>query len=306
MNNIISSVSYLEFVNKISSLINELLYSPNNGYILLKSKNAVEGYESFLKKYDSETDKLVKEYDIPNAHDFIKQKRKTLLIAIEKHFSSEAQVWIDEVFNDLIDNILFDLSIDKQNSQKYFEDILKAIDWFCEIKTLENEDKVALVDKYSSEFKKVLQANNLDYIPKANPQKSDSEEFVRLWNMILDDEEEFLKNDFEKSFQKLSQKDYSYFLNLKAKLLTDKRIAIIDEIFLIKTSLEILNLKNSNEVYDFICQLNSDFELSFKQNKTISEEEKIKLIKRRISLFKDKNLKSKEYFKKLITSSLNA
>ena len=47
-NNVVKSICYLECVNKITSLVNELLYSADKGYIYLKSRDAIFGFEKVI------------------------------------------------------------------------------------------------------------------------------------------------------------------------------------------------------------------------------------------------------------------
>ena len=61
------------------------------------------------------------------------------------------------------------------------------------------------------------------------------------------------------------------------------------------------NLKNVAEKYQLIKALWADLAPKNKLQQEQNEEEKARIIKRRLRLFKDKNKTSKEYFKELIT-----
>ena len=89
-----------------------------------------------------------------------------------------------------------------------------------------------------------------------------------------------------------------FFENIKTQI---KNISVLDELLLINSALEVANLKNVAEKYQLIKALWADLAPKNKLQQEQGEEEKAKLIKRRLRLFKDKNKTSKEYFKELIT-----
>jgi len=128
---------------------------------------------------------------------------------------------------------------------------------------------------------------------------------MKIWNLVLENEKEFLALDFSKKIQKLNNHDIKYFENIKNTFSTYRKTAQIDELNLIQSAIKHLKLKENELIYDFIKQINNDFILKSQSEKTLLEEEKVKLIKRRMALFKDKSTTSKDYFDKLITSSLN-
>ena len=92
--------------------------------------------------------------------------------------------------------------------------------------------------------------------------------------------------------------DLKFFENIKTQI---KNISVLDELLLINSALEVANLKNVAEKYQLIKALWADLAPKNKLQQEQGEEEKAKLIKRRLRLFKDKNKTSKEYFKELIT-----
>ena len=57
--NIVLSANYLDFINKLDDLLNEILYS-SDGYMSLFSKDAVDNYTNYLNKFDHETVKICK------------------------------------------------------------------------------------------------------------------------------------------------------------------------------------------------------------------------------------------------------
>lgn len=303
MNNLVLSISYLEFANKITSLINELLYSSNDGYMLLKSKDAVIGIDILLKKFNYEAQNIEKEYNFSDSNDFVKQKKNELLQVAKEHYNKEIINWADDVFDELADNILFKLANDKINAQKYYLNLSDAIEWLAKIKNFNKEEKDLILQNYKIKFEKTLKTNISNFIPKQNPTKSDSDEFIRLWKMALLNKDEFLEMNFDNLILKLSKEDVAYFKNIKNKIQNSTQNQIIDEMYLINSAIENSKLKKNQEIYNFIKIIQADFNLFFEQNKKINEEDKIKLIKRRTALFLDKNKESKEYFKKLITSS---
>lgn len=302
MNNLVLSISYLEFTNKITSLINELLYSSNEGYMQLKSKDAVVGIDILLKKFNYEAQNIKKEYNFSDSDDFIKQKKNELLQIAKEHYDKEIINWADDVFDELADNILFKLQNDKMNAQKYYLNLSDAIEWLTKIKNFNKEEKDLILQNYKIKFEKALKTNISNFIPRQNPIKSDTDEFMHLWNLVLLNKDEFLEQNFDDLILKLTNDDIVFFNNIKNKIQNSTQNQIIDEMYLINSAIENCKLKKNAEIYDFIKLIQADFNLFFEQNKKINEEDKIKLIKRRIALFLDKNKESKEYFKKLIIS----
>lgn len=304
-NNVILSISFLEFINQISSLINEILYSNESGYTFLKSKDAVKSFSKIIAKFDFEAAKLKKNVDFSDVDKFIEMKKNDLISIAKKHYESQIPIWADEVFDNLIDNLMFELSLDKSKSASISEHILCALDWICQVKKINEKGKSAILTELKKEFNQTLNKKETDYIPAQFPKSSDEGEFVKYWNMIFSDEEKFLNTDFSASGTKLSQADSIYFQNLKNKLNSNTQINQKDELDLLSSAIDILKIKDNKEIYNFIKQINQDFNSHYEENRIIKEEDKIKLIKRRIELFRDKNKNSKEYFKKMITSSSN-
>ena len=52
--NIIKSIQYVELINNIASILNDLLYSPEYGYTNLSGKDAVLNYDVVVEKFDNE------------------------------------------------------------------------------------------------------------------------------------------------------------------------------------------------------------------------------------------------------------
>ena len=157
------------------------------------------------------------------------------------------------------------------------------------------------MEEVQKEFSVVLNTEEKTLAVVDGLRKTDSVEFVKIWNSIKN-VEEFLNLNLDGLTAKLSQDDMSYFQNLKVQLSGFQKVAALDEIDLINTSLEISKIQTDDKKYDFISQINRDFAFHLKQNKNLNEEEKIKLIKRRIKLFCDENENCKMYYKQLITS----
>ena len=137
--NIVSSISFLEFVNNINTLINRLLYSSSEGYTNLKSKNAIVGFCDVVKKFDNEAIKLSKDLDYSEVETLINSKRKDLILQIQKHYNQEVLVWADEVFDNLVENCLFAVSINKNKAKEYYSQLVKSIRWICDVKGLPKE-----------------------------------------------------------------------------------------------------------------------------------------------------------------------
>lgn len=290
-NNIISSISYLDFVNKINCLINELLYS-KTGYVFLKSKEAIFKAKHVLEKFTVESNKLRKDVSLEAADKIIKLKKIDLFNLVKKHYDSQIPIWAQEVFDDLIDNLLLDLSLNKDKAQNIYHEIINLINWLSSIKKFDKITYQAILNENIQKFQKALNSKDEDYLNQISEQKTDINQFVKIWNMILDDREKFLKIELSN----LSINDVKYFNNIKNKLSNYKKTSIIDEIQLIKTAITSLNLRENRSIYDFISSVDNDFMCHLEQNKIIKEEDKIRLIKRRMRLFEDKN-NIKNYFK---------
>jgi len=84
-----------------------------------------------------------------------------------------------------------------------------------------------------------------------------------------------------------------------------------DEIDLIYSAFEVLNLTDDEDKYELLSQIKFDFQNKKKKNENLEEKEKIEIVKRRIEIFKEskenKNFKSQKsakglrYFKKALS-----
>lgn len=303
MQNVLSSINYLEFINNVNSAINELLYSPDNGYVYQKSKDAIENFEKTIEKFEYKVSKIIKKYNFNDSQKFINFKKNDLIQIMKKHYNEQIPIWANEVFDVLVDNFMFKLSVDKEQPDIIWKHILQAIDWVSSVRRMEDDSKKLLISEIRKEFIENLNLKTSDFIQKNNPEKSNIAEFFRLWNMILENEEEFKNLDFSQFNSKLSNLDIKYFENIKTKLKTYKKTAQIDEINLIKSAIELLQLNDDNLKYEFISKVNDDFLNAIECNKNLLEQDKITIIKRRITLFQDSENKTLDYFKKLIISS---
>ena len=86
MNNLAKNIKKVEFINNLDNLINELLYSKNNGYINLSSKEAVDGAIEVIEQFDNEVLKLCDEVDFENLDEIIQEKKNELIYQIKKHY----------------------------------------------------------------------------------------------------------------------------------------------------------------------------------------------------------------------------
>lgn len=299
-NNVVKSISYLEFVNKLTAFVNNLLYSPDSGYLYWSSKEAVLNFEDIIKRFDLEASKLAKNIDVSDIDSVINSKKHLLILAMQKHYEKQVMVWADEVFDELVDNCLFELSLNKEKSQELYKSIISSVNWLCDVKNLDKDDYQALLNNLTSRFDKVLKTQEDEYIPKNVVKKSDKKEFCKLWNLALENSDEFLNEDFNQYSNKLSIEDIKYFENLKFKLQNYKKTTTLDELALISSTIDTFEISRDEDKYDFIYDIKNDFIDFLEQNKTLDENEKVTLLKRRAQLFSAKN--KKEYFKKLITS----
>lgn len=300
--NVAKSIVYLEFINSITSLTNNLLYSQQDGYYSWSPKDAILNFENIVKKFDSEALKLVKNVNYSDVEDVINTKKVYLIKEIQKHYDVQILLWADQVFNDFVENLLFELSIDKAKSQEIYNQLIQAINWLCEVKKISKEAHKTILNEVTFKFNNVLKSNDSDYLPLNTINKSNPDEFCYLWNLILENLNEFLSEDLLQYQTKLTIEDIKYFENIKIKLQSYKKTVTLDEINLIVSAMEIAKIDAAESKYEFIKQVYFDFVAFLEQNKTITEEDKIRLIKRRIELFADKSTKGKNYFKKLFTS----
>ena len=134
INTIIKSTEYLEFINSVDFLYWELLYSKNNGFISLTSKDAINQAKNVLISFDSETDKIAKKVNFEDKNEIIQNKRQDLISKINEHCYDQSLIWANEVYNDAIKNILLSVSIDKKNVNECYQKGLSAINWVCSVK----------------------------------------------------------------------------------------------------------------------------------------------------------------------------
>ena len=158
-----------------------------------------------------------------------------------------------------------------------------------------------MLNELNIRFKKVLNSSDYDYLPKANALKTNEDEFLKIWDMILENEDEFLNYDLGLKTNLLTNEDVKYFENLKNYLQTSKKNSIKDEIILINSSLKVAKISDKTKKYDFIKQVINDFSQLLAQKKTPEEKDKIELIKRRMRLFQNKEAKTSTYFEKLLS-----
>lgn len=306
--NILESTSYLEFINELDELVYNLLYSPEGGYTLLNSKEAVEAAQGVIEKFNNEAVKILKKVNFKNAQDIVEDKKQELLTLINKHYKKQALIWAEAVYSDMIENCLLSISINKDNKEnidKMYNRALCAISWLKEVRGLSELEQKGLIEKFNDDFAQALYSKDEDYLPNQSPKKSDALLFLEIRSLIINNEERFLGLDLNEYSQCLNEEDLKFFNRLKAEINTYKKVSIKDEINLIDSAIELLNLQNDNEKYEFIKEVDSDFTLFFINNKKLVEEDKISLIKKRINLFKDMLKNQKTYYKKLLTSSLN-
>ena len=298
MKNIIASLSTLELINKVDLVANELLYSSNDGFLNLTSKNAIEKKDSYVQKFDYEISKIQSNAMVSLSSQALSAKKKEFILKLEKHCSKQILIWIDEEYSKFLDNSFFELSIDKANATTIFSDLIQALNWYSSIKKLSKEEYNSYFSNLQTKFENALKSNDDDFIPKYNEQKTVESVFLELWLLILEDFDKFSNTDFSTYQDKLSRDDLNFFENIKTQI---KNISVLDELLLINSALEVANLKNVDEKYQLIKALWADLAPKNKLQQEQGEEEKAKLIKRRLRLFKDKNKTSKEYFKELIT-----
>lgn len=296
---IVASITCLDFVNKINSLCNDLLYSPNDGYIYTKSVQAINLRDKVLETYSFESNKLLAEFGFSDENDLIQKKKEELQKVIDKHYRLQLPIWAKEVFDELIEHNFFELSINKTKANEIYNSINSAILWLANIKKMPEADILDVKNKYDKKFNQILNSSDDDYIPDMTVKKTNVDTFLNLWDLLLKNYDDFIGYNFDNDKDELSDDDYKYFTYLKNRLITYKKNEILDEVLLIESAVNKLELAKQQK-YDFIKAINNDFLCSLEKNKTLQENDKIQLIKRRILLFKDSINNETKYFDKLI------
>ncbi len=291
---VIKSTDYIEFINCLDDLINELLYSQESGYLKLTSKEALIKAQNILERYNFEADKLSKQYNLEDYENVIEQKRNELTKEIKRHYLSQVKKWSNEVFLKNINNNILRLSVYKNSideKSRIYDNIRCCALWYSNVNDLSQEEKKELFSLLNTKFNDALNSNDSDYIYKLNPEKSDFNTYFEIWDLISSNIIEFLKLDFSIFKEKLSSIDINYFIKLQNSAKINK-YDVLDEINIINFALKKANIENVSDKYDFINQIQYDL-----SNKKIeSDEQKAEIIKKRIRLFKNKEGYYKELF----------
>ena len=301
--NIVLSVKYVDFVNKIDNLIYELLYSKTNGYILKNSKEALDEAQNVINKFDYEAFKIRKTVNYKDADLIIENKRKNLVKTVGKYYKKQIIIWADEVFENLIQNCILSISLNEENFSDILNRAYEAVVWYSNIKNLSEDETKLIARELENKIINVINSSDNDYLPKKTPKQSDFKVFLNLLDMIIDNKEEFLNYDLAQQSLLLSNDDLNYFLKIQNDLNTYKRTQILDDLMLIKTSISVGQIRSDSDKYLFIKQIQDDFTCFsvINQNK-ITEQDKTSIVKRRLELFNDKKTKNQEYFRSLIAS----
>jgi len=305
-NNIVISTCYLEFINNLDNLLWELLYS-QSGYMNLKSKEAVIEANKILERFDFEANKLKKDVDFEKADEIIEEKREEFIEIVKNHYQKQAVIWANDIYENLLDNCLLNVTLHKNNPDmvdKIYNRALSGVSWISEVNKFSAEDKKILSDILNKEFKNALNSKDSDFVPLLKAEKSDPKLFVELRELVLKDENKFVSADFEKFSSNLAQDDILFLNKIKNDLKTFKRTSAKDDILMINSAINLLKLRNFEDKYKFIKEVDGDINIFLSKNKSIDEKDKIEIIKRRLQLFKDyKNPEEvSSYYKNLIIS----
>ena len=302
--NIVLSIKSLDFVNKLDNLIYEILYS-SNGYTSLISFEAVEKYKIYLEKFNNEVVKLKNEYEFCEIESIIQEKREIFLNIVNEHYYKQTIFWAEDVYQNIIDNCLFLASINKND--KYYLKILFnrglfAISWISQIKQIDDFNIDKLILKFKNDFNGALNIKDSDYLPTNIIKKTDKNLLVKLRDLILENEDEFLQLNLSLFQDKITTKDIALLKRYQNGIRTFKKALLIDEIKLIDSAIEILKLSSNEDKYDFLVQIEDDFSAFYFSNKKIDEIDKVNILKKRIALYRDNSKNNVEYYKKMIIS----
>jgi len=284
INNLVKNAYYFDFINNLDNLVFNLLYSDNSGYILKSSKDAIENVQEIISKYDYEASKLEKNCNFEQMESAIKEKKKELIFEIQKHYQKQLKIWIDEIYKTAHDNCLLAISVNKNNPfliNKNCKKLFDTLNFLFELEKPTEKEKTLILNKLKNEINFAINSKETDYLEKNPALKTKADYFLKLQNLIVENEEEFLKLDLRQFQQELSIKDLNYFQRIKNELQTCKNTKIKDEIRLIQCAINILNLKTDEEKYEFIKNVNNDFENNKKDQNDTS---KIEIVKRRMEL----------------------
>ncbi len=290
---ILVTTNYVETINKFDNLINELLYSNDNGYINFTSKDALDNAQKVIDKFNYESDKISKESKIDNVDSIIASKRDELITEVKRHYEKEIRNWAYSTFDDAINNCILKASIysdDKEKINSITGNILGNVCWISAIYDFAEEEKQNILNNINKRLDFAIKSHDADYIEKPAPNISDCETYLKIRDLIKTNLNQFLNLDLGQFKFKLSSKDVAYLNRLKNLLKTNQNTAV-DEINLIDYSVELSGIKETENRYNLISEIQDDI-LSIEND---TEQEKVKIIKRRIAIFKDKD----SYYKKL-------
>lgn len=307
MEKLINSINYVEYSNKIEKILFEFLYSTQNGYTNLKSKNAIENVQKYLEKFDLELDKLNNQYQIKNNDKLAFNIRKDYIRELKKHYEKSVEEWLDVTFEEKIENILFKVSLNKNNLtiiDSSYNKLLCLIGWYSKAKEYNLDEEKMLISKINKKFKNALRENFKNLLPKQNPQNSNENVYFKLRHVLRNSKDDFLKLDVNDFVEELTKEDLSYFNIAKQLVLNNDIGRLYDEIDLIDASFEIAQIKDEKEKYNFLKQIKNDFKNFKNENKTLKEEDKVQIIKRRIAILKEgKSSKNNcKYFKTILST----
>lgn len=298
---ILKSAQYYNFVDKINSLSNELLYG-KSGYLLLKSFEAIKNKDVFVQKFNFEANKIKNEYNYSDSLNYVDFKKKSFISSLEKHFQDELYVWIDEIYENLCENYLLELSINKTLAQEIFSILSDILNWYCSIKNIDDSKINDIKKQLNLKFQSALKSQDIDYLNSLEQVQTKPKVFIDLWKKILNSPDEFVDLNLNQFLDDLSKNDINFFNSIKQKLFSFKREVVLDEINLIEFMLSEFKIDSFDEKYQIIQSIYRDFSVKQIENKTLSEEDKIKIIKRRLEIAFDRKNKTSNFYKKVTSS----
>ena len=293
---IILSSNYLDVINKIDSLIFEITYG-ENGYLALTSKGALEEYSKVVEKYKYEIEKITKYKDIKILEEVIKSKEEYFFNLLKEHYNKQAIIWAQDVYDDLITNAKISISLNKDDTRNFIECLnigKKATTWICQIKNLSLKDEEKIFEKFLNDCKATMNSQDSDFIPKIKHVKTSPEIFMEFFNLASSKPDEFILANLLDKNDVISKEDLAILNKIREKLKTQKRTLQIDELKMINCAIDLISLKKNEEKYDF-----SNNQL---KNQEISEEEKIKILKRRMQIFSENTKNKNNYYVNLLTT----
>ena len=164
------------------------------------------------------------------------------------------------------------------------------------------KDEEKIFEKFLNDCKATMNSQDSDFIPKIKHVKTSPEIFMEFFNLASSKPDEFILANLLDKNDVISKEDLAILNKIREKLKTQKRTLQIDELKMINCAIDLISLKKNEEKYQFIKEVENDFSNNQLKNQEISEEEKIKILKRRMQIFSENTKNKNNYYVNLLTT----